>query len=86
MKNLTGLDKYVIFSIIILLLYSVAEFITSSVTGSPHDTLTTALFATFGGELLSCALIKIFKLRDRECDWRENDGFASDHGAGGADL
>lgn len=86
MKNLTGLDKYVIFSIIILLLYSVAEFITSSVTGAPHDTLTTALFATFGGEILSCALIKIFKLRDRECDWRENDGFTSDHGAGGADL
>lgn len=88
MKKLTGLDKYVIFSIFILLLYTVAEFITSSVTGSPHDTLTTALFATFGGEILSCALIKIFKLRDddKECDWRENDAVASDHGAGGADL
>ena len=72
MKRLNDLDKYVIFSIAILLLFTVAEMITSFWTGT-HDTLTTALFATFGGEILSCALIKIFKLRkeDDECDWRE---------------
>lgn len=88
MKKLNGLDKYVIFSIALLLLYTVAEFFTSSVTGLSHDTLTTCFYAAFGGEILSCALIKIFKLRDddKECDWRENDAVASDHGAGGADL
>lgn len=63
MKKLNGLDKYVIFSIAVLLIFTVAEMVTSFYTGT-HDTLTTALFATFGGEILSCALIKIFKLKD----------------------
>lgn len=62
MHKLNGLDKYVIFSIVVLLIFTVAEMVTSFYTGT-HDTLTTALFATFGGEILSCALIKIFKLR-----------------------
>ena len=63
MKKLNGLDKYVIFSIVLLLLFTVAEFITSSVTNFSHDTLITCFYAAFGGEILSCALIKIFKLR-----------------------
>lgn len=63
MRKLNGLDKYVIFSIVVLLIFTVAEMVTSFYTGT-HDTLTTALFATFGGEILSCALIKIFKLKD----------------------
>lgn len=63
MKKLNGLDKYVIFSIVVLLIFTVAEMVTSFYTGT-HDTLTTAIFATFGGEILSCALIKIFKLKD----------------------
>ena len=61
--KLHGLDKYVIFSVAILLIFTVAEFITASVTGVSHDTLITAFFACFGGEILSCALIKIFKLK-----------------------
>ena len=62
-KRLKDLDKYVIFSIVILLVFTVAEFITSSVTNFSHDTLITCFYAAFGGEILSCALIKIFKLR-----------------------
>ena len=58
-----SLTKYVIFSIAILLLYTVAELVISITTGKSHDTLTTCLFACFGGEILSCALIKIFKLK-----------------------
>lgn len=58
-----SLTKYVIFSIAILLLYTIAELIISITTGQSNDTLTTCLFATFGGEILSCALIKIFKLK-----------------------
>lgn len=73
MKKLGALDKYVIFSFFLLLTYTVVEFVVSSITGVSHDTLTTVFFAAFSGEVLSCALIKIFKLRetDRECDWRE---------------
>ena len=63
-KKISALDKYVIFSISILLVFCVAEFITASITGQTHDTLTTCFFACFGGEILSCALIKIFKLKE----------------------
>jgi hypothetical protein len=62
-KKLTDLDKYVLFSIALLLIFSVTELIISTITGISHDTLITAFFACFGGEILSCALIKIFKLK-----------------------
>lgn len=64
MKKLNDLDKYVIFSISALLIYTIIEWVLSTITGISHDTLTTVFFACFGGEILSCALIKIFKLKD----------------------
>lgn len=63
-KRIPSLTKYVVFSISILLIYSIAEFITED----SHDTLTTCIYACFGGEILSCALIKIFKLREENRD------------------
>ena len=88
MKKLNGLDKYVIFSIAIVLIYTIAEFITSTITGVEKSTMTIAVYGFWAGEVISAAIIKIFKIRDedKECDWRENDAVASDHGAGGADL
>ena len=68
-----SLDKYVVFSICVMLVYAVVELVLSSVTGITHDTLTTCIYSSFGGEILSCALIKIFKLKggkneqDTEC-------------------
>ena len=62
-KQLPDLDKYIIFSFGVMLLYTIIEFITSSITGVSHDTLTTCLFGAFGGELLLCAMIKRLKLR-----------------------
>ena len=64
MKKLHDLDKYVIFSISVLLIYTIVELILSTKTGISHDTVTTAFFSCFGGEILSCALIKVFKLKD----------------------
>lgn len=61
-----SLTKYVVFSIAMIILYTIAEFITASLTGTSHDTLTTCFYACFGGEILSCALIKIFKLRQED--------------------
>lgn len=63
MKKLSGLDKYVLFSIALLLLFTVAEFLVSTITGVSHDTLITAFYGAFGGEVFFCALIKIFKLK-----------------------
>lgn len=61
-----SLTKYVVFSIALLLVYSAAEFVFTTITGKSHDTLTTCIFACFGGEILSCALIKIFKLKEEK--------------------
>lgn len=69
-KPMRSLTMYVVFSILVLLVYTIVEQILSSVTGMTHDTLTTCVFAAFGGEILACALIKIFKLKDKE---DEND-------------
>ena len=62
-KPLPDLDKYIIFSFAVMLLYTVVEFIFSTITGISHDTLTTCLYGAFGGELLLCAMIKRLKLR-----------------------
>ena len=61
------LTNYIVFSIIVILIYSIAEFIVSSFTGVEHSTLTTCLYAFFGTEIASCAFIKVYKLK-REDD------------------
>ncbi len=55
------LSKYVTFSITVLIIYTVMEFLLSSKTGMTHDTLTTCVFAFFGTEIGSCCLIQITK-------------------------
>lgn len=55
---------YVCISLGLILLYSIVELIVSTITGVSHDTLTTCFYAVFGGEVVSCALIKIFKLKE----------------------
>ena len=55
------LSSYVVFSISVLLIYTIVSLILS-VFGIQNDTLTTCIFGTFGGEILTCGLIKIFKL------------------------
>lgn len=59
-KNLT---RYVIFSIVVIIIYTIIEFILSTVTSVSHDTLTTCVYGFFGGEIVMCAMIKIFKLK-----------------------
>ena len=59
-----SLTLYVVFSIAVLIIYTVTEQVLSTVTGISHDTLTTCFYSCFGGEILCCALIKIFKLKE----------------------
>lgn len=61
--TIKDLTKYVIFSISIIIIYTIAEFILSTITGISHDTLSTCVYSFFGGELVLSAMIKIFKLR-----------------------
>lgn len=67
-KTMHSLTLYVVFSIITLIVYTIVEQVLSAVTGFSNDTLTTCFFACFGGEILMCGLIKIFKLKNEKED------------------
>ena len=64
--KINTLDFYVIFSIFVLLIYTVISQIVAIMYNVQLDTLTTCFFAAFGGEILSACLIKIFKLKKTE--------------------
>ena len=67
------LSSYVVFSIAVLLIYTVIALILSCF-GIQNDTLTTAVFGTFGGECLTCGVIKVFKLHR---EYKINKGIES---------
>lgn len=58
------LDLYIIFSFACVILYTIVSFFFTYHTGITLDTLTTCVFACFGGEILCCAVIKRFKLKE----------------------
>lgn len=65
-KAMPSLTKFIVFSFAVILIYTVTEFIASTITGIHHDTLTTCFYACFSGEVLCSALIKIFKLKEED--------------------
>lgn len=65
---MSGLDKYCVFSIAVLLIFTAIMAVVQTITGNTQDTLITCFFATFGGELFMCAMIKKMKLK------KENNG------------
>lgn len=67
-KKTSALDKYVVFSFICLIIFTVTEMILQAVTGVAQDTLITCFFSAFGGELLLCAMIKRLKLKRGNSD------------------
>lgn len=66
LKSLHGLDLYVVFSIACMIVYTIVSQIVAVKTSMTMDTLTTCFFGFFGGEIVTCALIKIFKLKDKK--------------------
>lgn len=73
-KKLHGLDIYVIFSIAALVIYTIVSQIMVVTVGASLDTLTTCFFGFFGGEIVTCALIKIFKLKEKKSEIDEGGG------------
>lgn len=68
-KNVKALDIYVTFSILSLIIYTiVSQILAVYYDKLILDTLTTCFFGFFGGEIVTCGLIKIFKLRDTKKD------------------
>lgn len=67
-KNISSLSIYVTFSIFSLIVYTIVSQIIAVKMGVVLDTLTTCFFGFFGGEIVTCGLIKIFKLKDKNND------------------
>ena len=63
-RKLNGLDLYVIFSISALIVYTIVTQVMLFKYLTVNDTLTTCFYAYFGGETVTCAVIKIFKLKE----------------------
>lgn len=62
-KKLHGLDKYLISSIVVLLVYTVVVLVIFAFTSEEPSVLTGCIFAAFGGEIWACAWIKKLKLQ-----------------------
>lgn len=62
-KKMPAMDKYVIFSIGAILIYTVVAIVLFTFWQVEMDTLTTCFYGFFGGEVFSLALIKVFKLK-----------------------
>ncbi len=60
-NSLKTLTKFVVISMIIIIIYSIAEFICSIVSGINHEVLTGCIFAFFGTEIAACGFLRIFK-------------------------
>lgn len=68
-KKVSALDKYVIFSLTALILFTVTTIFYQFYTKEElSSTLITCFFAAFGGELLMLAMIKRLKLKGGDHD------------------
>lgn len=61
--QLSSLTLYVVFSIFMCILFTIIVLIMSGFSKSVPDVLITCFYALFGGEIVMCALVKIFKLK-----------------------
>lgn len=68
-KKVSALDKYVIFSLSALILFTITTIVYQFYTKEElSSTLITCFFAAFGGELLMLAMIKRLKLKGGDHD------------------
>lgn len=63
-RKLNTLDKYIIFSLTVIILYTIAHTVIFAITGLEAKILDGLFYATFGLEILYCFLLKKFKLHD----------------------
>lgn len=69
MKKIPTLTKFIIFSLAMTIIYTVVAIIFQAVTGTELSSqLTICFMAVYGGEVLSCALVKVFKLKEEGSD------------------
>lgn len=64
LKKLNTLDKYIVFCLVFLVIYTIAHTIIFAITGLEAKVLDVLVYGAFSGEMLYCFLIKRFKLKD----------------------
>lgn len=64
LKKTNTLDKYVIFCLVFLVLYTISHTVIFLLTGKEAKVLDALVFGTFGGEILQCFFIKKGKLHE----------------------
>lgn len=74
-KKMPGLDKYIIFSIASIIIYTIMAYIVVILFGCQLDILTSLFFGFFGGEITICALIKKLKLKNVQKENKEGQNY-----------
>lgn len=66
-KRLPALDRYVIFSLSAIIIFTIVAIVYQFITeNSLSDALIVAFYGVFGGELLMLCLIKRLKLKEKD--------------------
>lgn len=63
-KKLNDLDRYIIFCLVFITIYTIVHTLIFFFTGSEAKTLDRLVFAAIFGEMMFCFLIKRFKLHE----------------------
>lgn len=58
-----SLSRYVVFSITMIILYTTLSLVFAWFGKTIPEEVTTGFYSVFGGEILLCCLIKLFKLK-----------------------
>lgn len=66
-KKISDMDKYVMLSLTVIIMYTIAAVIYQFITGQElSPSLTVGVYGAFSGELLMLCLIKKFKLQSKQ--------------------
>lgn len=61
-----SLTRYVVFSISCLVIYTITALIFLWLEKPLDEALTTGVYGFFGGEIVMCGMIKLFKIKKEE--------------------
>lgn len=71
--KINKVDTYLIISIILMIVYTIASLIILVSTGCTYDQLTICFFAAFGTEIASCCIIKSLNIKNEKLDPEPQD-------------
>ena len=71
--KMNKVDIYLVLSIVLMILYTIASLIILVRTGMSYDQLTICFFAAFGTEIASCCIIKSLNIKNERIDPEPQD-------------